>query len=319
MKADVFYLANQDDQAARLRLLLRTHIYPDISVALQKFETPTWSPREGILLGERYVKLLQAAVPPEVGMRFGLGRLESLGTRFYISVYYPFATFSSRVFRDDSLRKFFPAVAVRDRMVLVPQGLSKELKNENEIPLFKPLESGGVLEIDDFDDVAALTVAVQSIGRALRCEVLNEAAAYSSYQDPAQFDLGNVAKNLGVDVGYVQHSLQQEGLERPVYDQLTCTLDTQKVPASRWTKVTLVISNNSDTALSKLGLAVSGPVKLLPKRIETDVAPHSTACVLLSIMPEAPGDFPIEITLFAPNDKVVAGFLPVHHIWLECD
>jgi hypothetical protein len=81
----------------------------------------------------------------------------------------------------------------------------------------------------------------------------------------------------------------------------------------------LTVRNDSDVALPDLAVEIAGPAKIRPAHIQATFAPHSAQEIPIAIMPEDVGDFPLEVTFVLPDDKLFADWLPVHHVWLQCE
>ena len=97
----------------------------------------------------------------------------------YIEVYYAFSYYGLKQFRDEQLRDFSPAVAVQDRMIMVPQGVGKLLESDGGVLLpFKPLEMGGVAEVN-FQDEMALSATAVEVAQTLRAAFLSTAGRKS--------------------------------------------------------------------------------------------------------------------------------------------
>jgi len=322
MNAEIFYLEEQESLASELKALLRAHIYPGIDITLSRIQVPAYDsdPSE---LGRRYVKLLQASIPPEKGLQLGVNRLVTFGYRFYIEVYYAltYAAFryGGRTFGEHEFRYFFPAVAIRDRMVMIPAGLGQRLEQTSEtLSPFNPLEMGGVAEVD-FQNEQMVGEAMARVGGQVRDDFVRELKAYARYQAWGEVDLPQLASDLEVEPGFIYHTLQAETLESAFYQKLSCEVDSDRVALGRWNKMTLTIRNDSDNDLSDLQVSISGPVSIRPTRIRATVPAHSSADVAVAAMPEDSGDFPLEITFVLPDDRLFADLLPVHHIWLQCE
>ncbi|MCJ7433687.1 MAG: hypothetical protein MUO77_09390 [Anaerolineales bacterium] len=322
MNAEIFYLAEQENSLPLLKEILRTHIYSGLQVKLSKFEASS-RVEDADDIGRRYAKLLLASIPPETGLKLSVKNLETFGHNAYIEVYYvlgypAFRYGGTRIFREAEFIYFFPALAIRDRMVLIPNGLRNQLRTAKPEALPNPIEMGGVLDVD-FQDETKVRDAIVQVGQRLRSDFTGELRAYASYQNLKEIDLPKLAQDLGVDPGFIQHSLKTEAVEALFYQKLTCRFDREKIPLKRWTKVNLIIRNDSDAALSDLEVEISGPAQIRPTRLQTGVPAHSSAQLPLAIMPDEAGDFPLEITFALPTDKLLVSWLPVHHIWLQCE
>src|SRR3569832_105557 len=130
--------------------------------------------------------LLQAAIPPEQGIALSLDEFSYSVYRVYIKAYFSMSVSywgSSRSFAGMDLLDFFPAVAVQDRMVLVPLGLRRKLaRSDEEFPAFPAPQAGGGLELD-FKDENALRTAVRTVSERLNADFLKDLQKYGSFQD----------------------------------------------------------------------------------------------------------------------------------------
>lgn len=322
MNAEIFYLESQEELIPSLQESLRAHVYPRIAITLNKIQIPSHD-RDPSELGRRYVKLLQASIPPEKGLKLGVSRLVTFGYRFYIEVYYvlTYAAFNygGRTFGEHEFGYFFPAVAIRDRMVMIPAGLGERLERASEtLSPFNPLGMGGVEEVD-FQNEAGIKAAAARVGAQVRDDFTRELRAYARYQTGKEINLPQVAGDLGVDPGFIYHALETETLESAFYQKLTCQVDSDSVSLGRWNKLTLTARNDSDHDLANLQVELSGPVRVRPTRIRVNLPAHSSTDVAVAVMPEDGGDFPVEIVFVLPDDRLFAEMLPVHHIWLRCE
>ena len=317
MNAEIFYLEHQRGSLPRLKGLLRQHVYPALSIIEHRIE---WAnERDASRAGWRYVKLLQASIPPEKGIELNIHELGIFGYRFYIEVYYAFRYLAGKTFQTDRLSEFFPAVAMQDRMVLIPAGIGKKLEYGDQIlSPFNPIDMGGVLEVD-FAEAEALKDAMARVGQILRSDFLKELRAYASYQDIREMSMPKVAGDLGVDAGFIGHALETEAAALDFYEQLTCEFDQSRVSPARWTRVHLRIRNDSAIDLDDLAISIRGPAGVQPSRVAATVPAHSAAELPIAIKPEDKGDFPLEISFALPEDRLFANWLPVHHIWLESE
>lgn len=316
MNAEIFYLIDQKSTILKLQDLLRKHVHSTFATTLQEVDL---SQKDGPQIGWRYVKLLQASIPPEKGIKLSVRELGIFGYSFYIQVYYPFSYYVGKEFQVGQLSHFFPAVAVQDHMVLVPKGLGKVLEyGDSVLSPLNPINMGGVEEVD-FQDASALILALKHIRNLLHEDLSRELRAYASFYRFREIDFTKLAQDLGIDLGFIQHFAEAGIIERTFYKAIVCEFDQQKIRPNRWTKVNLVIQNNSNVALSNIAVEIAGPAKIRPTTIRTDLPAGSTRLVPIAIMPEDRGDFPLEIVFVLPEDKIFSDWLPVHYIWLQCE
>ncbi len=328
MNAEIYYLDERPGYQqssppyglAELIAELQAQIYPGLNVTLRPITLQ--GEREAAELGRQYVKLLQASIRPDKGFTLDITVLEHSGYRFYIYIYYAFAYHANKKFQESHLRVFFPAVAVRNRMALVPAGLGKELErdwNEQLTSPFKPLAMGGAAEVS-FGDPSAVKEAVAQVAQTTRADLLQEIRAYASHHNAADIDPPTIARDLKIDVGYLQHLFATGGIEHAFHSQLACELAPTKVGFDRWTKMTLSVRNDSDVSLSQLEAKISGPVQIRPARVRLDVPARSTASVQFSLKPTDRGDLLLEVVLALPDEQAFSSWLPAQPpLWLECD
>ena len=313
MRAELYYLASQEQAVGPLAARLRQHGY---AVERQPIALSVGG-SDAVHLAERYVKLLQAALPPERGLRVGVVRQDFMSYSFYFRVYSLLRAGESSFQR--RLVDFFPALAVGERMVLVPLGLQQLLAVDGEgVPVFAPFGQGGVLEVR-FGDGEAVEVALEQVDRTVRADLLREVEAYASYQGNRALDLDQASQDLRIDPGFLQQTLAAGAAERGGYAGLACELSGTELPLGRFSRVSLLVTNASDRELARLTVSIAGPVRVLPSRIEVSLPPRGRQEVAVALMPEEAGDFPLEVSFALPQDRALAGWLPVHHLWLHCE
>jgi hypothetical protein len=316
MKAEIFFRSGQEAKVETLRRALQRNIYHGLELesSLSYYAASGGGGQWEYMYvrAGRYAKLLVASIPPSKGVRLGAAAPSPYG--FYIySVYMG----QQRALQEKRADHLFPAVAIRERMVMVPQGLEKDLTDSQDLsPLFLPLETGGVVDVD-FDDPGALDQACTRVGGILRSEIVQEVRAYHSYHKLEDIDLSQTAKDLGVDRNFILDGLRVEAKEKSVYTQLALSLDHDTLPLKSWTKVALSIRNDSEEALADLEVRISGPAQIRPTRIQTSVGSHSVQQVMIAIRPDEEGDFPLEIMPLLPKDQLLSEWILVHHVWLH--
>jgi hypothetical protein len=318
MRVSIFELKGVDSKRDLVEKLFAKSLFPGVTVTRDEFPPPPGSRDQGW----RYLKLLQAAIPPERGISLGLDEFSYSIYRVYIKAYFSMSGSywgSTRGFAGGDLLDFFPAVAVQDRMVLVPLGLRRTLARSSEdFPAFPALKAGGVLELD-FNDENALRSAVRTVSEKLNADFLKELQAYRSFQDLSSLSLQALADDLNADLGYIQHLLKGDEhiFDGAAYKDFEWTITPEELPVNRWTKVTLSLRNNSDQNLDKLLVQIRGPVKVSPERIELTVAANASADTLVAIKPEESGDYPLEVVAVLPQDKPLAGFIQAKPVWVK--
>jgi hypothetical protein len=289
------------------------YLYPGVHVYSEEFPRDSRAEQ-----GWRYVKLLQAATPPEQGITLTADIVSFGGYRAYIRAYFAL-TGRSLTYDSTISTHFFPAVSVQDRMVLVPQGLKAQLaKGTNEMSPFPAFKEGGVLEVN-FHDEGAVRNAVRLVSERLHADFLKDLQAYGRFQDLNGVPLQVLADDLSTDLGYLQHLLKgdQHVFDRASYNYFEWSITPEELPVNTWTKVKLTLRNNSDQELERLSVQLRGPVKVSPERIEMTVAARSSAETLVAVKPEERGDYPLEIVGVLPQDKPLAALVNARPIWVK--
>jgi hypothetical protein len=337
MDADFFYVGTPRITPARLLAMIAAHVDP--SIALRAHDANTKDYRERAAIGRRYAQLLQASIPPQLSLSLNVDTdMDLMGARIYIRVYWPILIqeywqydggipviyggysmqgHASFFLHNQGLTPFFPALAIRDRMVIVPEGQNRVLKgsleDQDALAKLRP----DVTEVN-FSDEAKLDQAVAAVGHSLRAELRHELRAYGSFRKPGAWDLADAATHLGVTLGFLQRALEQEAPKATrLYEQLSCEFSGTEVITGCWNRVMLKIRNDSDVDLAELTAQVIGPAEVLPARISAAVKARSSTEVPVAVKPSDPGAFPLEIALLLPEDQVLADLLPRHQIWLE--
>jgi hypothetical protein len=296
-----------------LRILFQDLFRQYVSSSVTVQSEPPYNPL-------RYIKLLQAAIPPERGISLTAETFSVYAYRVYIKAYFSIRNIYGgdyRSFLGSDVSEFFPAVAVQDRMVFVPVGLARTLVGSiDEMPPFSALKEGGVLELD-YQNETAIKNAVQVLAEILRREFMHNLQAYSEFENAAELDLQKIADDLNTDIDYVRHVLKGEtrAFERSAYGHIGFELTPRSGPLNHWTKATLKLENNSDTDLTNVLVKIKGPVSVLREPIRTSLPAHSTIEETISIKPHDPGEFPIEISCVLPEDKSFADWIRGKAIW----
>jgi hypothetical protein len=333
MEAEFFCLTRDVLRVKLLKKLISTHIDPSITLTIHNIEEGPIDERRK--LGYRYEQLMQASIPPALGLSLSVTMLDWYKSRVYIELYWSilFEGYwseregTSEFFEGyqtirwlrysangDGLQPFLPALAIRDHMVLVPSGQSEVLERVGS-------EKAVDVEYDvlgvDFSDDAALDQALSSVARGLMQEIGDETRAYSRFVQGV-VDVEKTAADLRVPPSLLAKAFREEvDSASAIYRLLSCDLGQKTLIQGRWTKTTLAVRNGSDKELREAMVKISGPVELLPRNIKVDLPANSLVSIDVSIRPPDPGDFPLEIAFVLQEEEVLEKWLPVHHIWVQ--
>lgn len=320
MKAEIFYLENQSEIVKKISHLLKEKIYPGLNVVLYQVDNQP----EGKGLNDiaaRFQKLMRASIKPESRpekrVELTTEVWKGYDERLYIRIYY-FWNYTTS-FNGNELVSFFPSVAVHDRMFMIPTEINKLLRSEGEeVEFLIPVEMGGAIKID-YEDWSSIQAGVVEVAQHVYDEFRQNLRA-SAYLMPRQdFSTSGISSGLGVDPGFIQHFLKVDASGISFYKQLTCEINPQEIPFGQWSAVTCSIQNNTELDLAELEVSITGPVEIRPThRIELNLPAHRTAEFKISLRPHDRGEFPLELVLMLPDDRIYHDFLHVHDVWLCC-
>ncbi len=330
MEAEFFCMTDDVPRARLMKRLISTYLDSSITLHVHDVEN---NPKRGEL-ARRYEQLMQASIPPELGLSLSVAMMDWYINRVYIQIYWPILTKGywseiegSSVFfkgyevtellsfyRHGGLELFFPALAIRDRMVLMPRGQGKLLE---KVGSEKEVEVQYNMHEVNFSDDAALDEAIRLIAQELQQEVRHEVRAYSSFIQGV-INVKQAAADLQLPPALLTRAFKEEtDAIAAMYQLLSCELGQKTLLQGRWTKTVLVVRNESDKEFREVMVKIAGPVELLPRNIKVDLPAHSTVPIDVSVRPPDPGDFPLEIAFALQEDRALEDWLPVHHIWVE--
>lgn len=338
MDAEFFCLSSQMDSVGQLVRYLGRFVDPTIALHVMNADASDWNERAQ--LGRRYTELLHGSIPPEreLGIEMNTS-LELFGSRVYLRIFWPmlvegyywypgadelvkglYRTFYNRYFDGrDGLSLFLPALAIRDRMVLVPSGQNETLESmgPNE-PAPPPLQRG-VIEVD-FQNPKELERAFATIGKELRRELRQELQAYQSFQLSDQVDFDAVSAHLGVPPSLLRHAIREEHKARElIYNQLRCTAEPAAVVKNVQTRVSLRIDNPSDVDLGQLRVQLRGPssgIEINPERVNIRLPAQASVRADFSVASTRVGEFALEVLFLDAEVNAPLDLLPVQQLWI---
>ena len=326
MDAHFFCLNRHESHGETIRGLLATSFESSVAMQVHNIDSAR---HLGDLssLGELYCRLLVASTPPSQGLSIEVRTYDWLGVSPYLHIYWPVHsnsppytwTVDVPFFEQGSFAFFFPAVAMRGRMVLVPKGQNNQLRRLGGTSPLTPWEGSSqyhrdVIEVN-FEDRAHVENAVRSLAERMSQEIDREVEAYRSQHPKA--NLADIAGSLEVDLGFLERRLQKAAGRADAYRYLKLDVSTDIVSFGQWNRVELHISNQSFSGISNVMVFVSsGPIDVLPKQIEVNLAAHSVTAVPLAIKPKDPGMYPVEFKLVSSSDELLERWLPTYPIWL---
>jgi hypothetical protein len=340
VEAEIFCLNRDLVAADMLRELLTTQIDESITLTVHNIEEGTAWEREPMAL--RYTQLLQATIPPGQGIGVSVTAMDWFMNRVYMRIYWPMhvagqwkEVAGTEVFFEPYMvhrsihcqasprhgsELFFPALALRNRMVLVPAGqdilLAQAGLTAADLPRGLPIRD--VLEVN-FGDRDAVENAVTTLSQRLVAEIRREVTGYMTVHPGATIDVAALSAELGVAPALFARSMEQEA---SVYETLSFALADRRFIQGRWTKTGLLVRNRSASHIPQVRVRIEGPAEVVPPELLVEVPPNSEVVHDVSIRAADPGEFPLSIAVLLPHHEVLAPAFanwlpPPTYIWLE--
>jgi hypothetical protein len=338
MDAEFFCLPEDMDVVGQLVRNLGRFVDPVI--ALKVMNAGAMDLSEAAQVANRYAGLLHGSIPPEREIDIEVNAtLRLFGSRVYLRLWWPMLvegyyyypglsepvegphrTRDYRYFDQlHGLGLFLPALAIRDRMVLVPKGQNEALESTGTNDPAPPPLQRGVIEVD-FRNPAEVEQAFVTIGSELRRELRQELLAYQSFRlaDEADFDVASA--HLGVPPSLLQHAIREESVARElIYNQLRCTAEPATVVKGVQTRVSLRIDNPSEIDLGQLRVQVRGAMsgmEINPQRVSIRLPAQSSVRADFSMVVKRPGDFVLEVLFLDPVAEAARDMLPMQQLWI---
>lgn len=311
MLVEIFGIGAQTEQIGRIEASVRRFVDEEAEVrGFDLFELEA--------ARERYSKLLQASVDLVQSARVKGAYFHSpFYERIYLELTSRLYPTGWNIFRTrEELQAFFPAIALRGRIVFVPVGFGDLLaRTIGGADLPTPMGPLAVTELDTTQP-EAVDRALSRLGDELRREVLAELAAYGSWRD-VELDPREVARHLEVSPGFIGRVLEQGTALGDAYAKLRCELEVASLRLGRWTRVEVVVVNEGEEPFERVSLEMNGPVQVRPESLIFSVGPGKTVRFPIAIRADEPGEFPVEVKLRATRHRGYEPWLPGRYLWLD--
>jgi hypothetical protein len=156
----------------------------------------------------------------------------------------------------DNLDAIFPAVAINDRMVMVPSGFHDAFDGSSALPFFlRPLDLQGVVLVD-FAQAAFLRQDMQQIGRHIEREIVQLCARHAQAKKIQRPDFDQLSELLKVDLAYLEK--HQEKIMGSLI-RLTPVVRSDPVALGSKSRVVIEISEGTGNSLKRVRVQVKGP------------------------------------------------------------
>lgn len=316
MIARVFYLPeSQRELRMRIEALLRQYVYNDIQVERSEIDED-YSDSSSLQVQQHaadYLYLLKASMIRDDD--FNIQVVHKTGSWSYLGGYDSRARYNMRL--PSTLMEFaLPAVAIMDRMVMVPQGMDQELQDPLQFPwFFRPLDLQGVLLVD-FSDEDSVREATRKVGLSLKSEIARLCTRHMLTRKLPNPDFVELSRLLAVDERYLEQ--HRSLFVKPPTVRLHPRITSGATRRDRRSRVSLEIHNDSEVTVERLCVQVEAPSdarNTLVKRF-LDLAAGERATISFELTPRATPFCPLEVSFLPSEASHGLDLVPVT-LWLE--
>jgi hypothetical protein len=169
--------------------------------------------------------------------------------------------------RHEDMARLFPAVAIMDRMVLVPKAMdSSDLHTDtSRFPwLFRPFDLRGVLLVD-FEDNASLRPAIQEAVARVKAEIARFCCRQMLTREISQPDFNELSRLLSVSEEFLERHSSEFILPAA---QLRPVIVSAPATAERPSRVTIEIQNGLDIGLQGVLVEIRAPSRALENAVK---------------------------------------------------
>jgi hypothetical protein len=261
MRAEIFYLTGDEHRGRQIESFLKKEVFDGIDV--KRSEVPinygtVDSPSAVDDVLYRYLQYLRAAMTRVEDFRIVVG--DSLGHWCYMGYKsgWPTERHIGKFLQISHMdfRSLFPAVAMMDRMVMVPQAIHETLRASREqLWMFRPLDLHG-LSLVNFERPDFVQEEVCRIAEQMKNEITKLCARHMQARRLQRPDLSELAGLLGVDSAYLL------GHRKHITTRLinlTIKVLSDPVRVGRLSPVVLELNEDAENALKRVRVQVRGP------------------------------------------------------------
>lgn len=299
MKAQIFYLEHQQDMRDELASLLREYVYENIQVEVSgirfdRMEEGNSQWRAALA----YLNYLKSSMIKVDDFRILVEG--SYGYSWYLG--YEGETTHLLKLHPDSVDSVLPAVAVIDRMVMLPQGIREAFDTSREFSFFpRPLDLQGVLMVD-FAEPQAIREAVRQVGAQIKSEIEKLCRRYMFVNKILRPDYNDLSRLLKIDKRFFERFADE--LFQPSV-RLTPRIISGPARRGQQTQIVLEIQKESEDALGIVNVQVRGPADTLAapvaEYVDFSAGMSQIQKIQFEIFPTTSPYCPFEV-LMVPND-----------------
>jgi hypothetical protein len=165
---------------------------------------------------------------------------------------------------EESMPSVFPAVAIMDRMIMMPHGVGDAIERSRVFPWFvKPVDVGGVV-LTDFRSRDSIEEAVQQAASELKSDLRKLCRRHMVARRIKLPDFHELSRLLNVNIEYLR--MHEADLLGPVAE-LSARVVSGAVRTGVENQVVLEIKNESRLPLDPVIITVEGPHGTLKKTV----------------------------------------------------
>jgi hypothetical protein len=203
------------------------------------------------------------------------------------------------------MTKVFPAVAVMNRMVIVPREIHKAFDAPTDFAyMFKPLEAYGVV-LADFDKRDTIRRALVRVATQVRAEIVSLCRRHMSLQGTRSPDLEELARLLDVDEDFLEE-LKQDVI-RP-FPRLEAQVISGPVRLKKSSRVKLAVRYESVNAPGTVRVQIRPPaVKPVVHYLDFSAGQTTDQMIEFDVVPKTAPYCPLEVLFYledAADDTV---------------
>jgi hypothetical protein len=294
LKAQIFYLKSQQKLRRDIASSLRRIFYADIEIEDAMYDDENEAQIKKV--GRSYLELMRASTVTVDGSFTIVEEHEERGYYWYTD-----GKYMLRLPKELKTR-VFPAVAIMDRMVMVP----REIHQAFEVPtdfayIFRPLDVRGVV-LADFTDRQTIDHAVLRVAAQIRKEIVSIARRHMSSQGMRSPDLEELSQLLDLDTDFLEELTEE--IIGPSHHLVTEV--TSKSPRLKQdSPVTLSIRNESADPLGTVRVQIRAPSGVMeaPLVDYLDFSPGKDKHRVIEfvVQPQAAPFCPLEVLFILEN------------------
>jgi hypothetical protein len=305
MNAQIFCLKSQKKIAEEIETLLKRHIFEEIRVI--RFEISDDYCRNAGRPDHEYcrlfLKLFKASMIKVDD--FAILVADGRGRWYYMGGSYKDEPFLLELFQH-SMSSVFPAVAIMNRMVILPHNVGSAFEKSRVFPWFvKPRDLEGAV-LTDFQHPDSLAEGVRQIGIQLKTDIAKLCKRHMLVRKIKTPDLTELGLLLDVDPRYLE--LHRADIVAPGAN-LTARVVSGPVPVGKPSRVRLEVYYESENPLPLVFVTINAPSGTLKSQVGATLSfPAGTTeprTIEFQVIPKTRPYCPLEV-LFGLDDKYPA-------------